>query len=40
MAYVMAHGDPRVFPSADSNLQLRELAGRVDFAFVRKQEVH
>ena len=40
MAYVMAHGDPRVFPSADSYLQLRVRAGRVDFALARKQETH
>jgi hypothetical protein len=38
MAYLMAHGDPRVFPGADSYLQLRALAERVDFAFARKQE--
>jgi hypothetical protein len=39
MAYVMAHGDPRTFPGADSYHQLRALAEWFDFAFARKQEV-
>jgi hypothetical protein len=37
MAYLRGHGDPRVFPGADSYLQLRVIAEQVDFAFVRKQ---